>query len=1048
MDILARTTDFALIFHVWHLDVLGDLAAAADNLPPGVDRFVTVPDSFSAAQRARVATALPGATLVPVENAGQDVGALFQLMNKVDLGRYEFICKIHTKKGMNMPEIWRTALFGGVLGSAAQAAHIIARFRADPQLMLAGARQLFLHGPSYLFKNAEGMLAGFAPMIGAADFREMDWGFIAGTCFWIRTSVLTRMAACELRFHAADYTTDGTLAHAAERMFGLAVALAGGKVLLQDLRFPDRFPEPQTGFPADLPRKTILMAQILTPLAANLFVRPRPAPVTAELQPRRRVAVFASYSGNGLLPPQVIPYLKGLKPLVSDIVVVCDNDLLPDERQRLSGLATHVITGRHGEYDFGSYKRGVAWLRETGRLERADELVLCNDSCFGPVGSFEPMFATMEAKDLDFWGATDSHEIRYHVQSFFVVLSRKVFASKAFRDFVGGIKKQPNVQQVILNYELGLTETLQKAGFKPGAFVENRFSGVHRNDTSYANITIFPLYALSRGLPLVKAKALTLPYTNADGPNRVLDWMRRNCPALYEAAISDFGIGCFEDAGKVAFSLIMPTYNRAHCIERAIRSVLAQSHQNLELIIVDDGSSDGTRQQVETDFPDEIASGKIRYVGLGANMGVCRARNVGLAYAKNPWIGYVDSDNEVRPYMLSLFANTILAHPGKRAFYARIFFDTAGVTIGKPFDRDNLLVGNYIDLGVFVHRKELFFERGGFDDRLRRLVDWDLIIRYTTDEEPVFIPRICLDYQDHEGETDRISVRESMLRASTSLYARYSPKPTVTTAIVGYNHADFIVEAIESALEQQGDFYHEILLSDDGSSDATARIMARYAEKYPKLIRNITRGGNHGISANYRHCFTEASGNYVAVLEGDDYWTDPEKNLKQALFLNRHDTAPMVFSRIELFDMRTNSRRLLKRQEGLPELVSAREFAEDPDLNLIVNLSCCMFRKDVLTALPSVLYDPRLSEIALAFYLDRLGPLGFLSGVMSTYRLNSASVWTGADQASQLRQAIAVRQMALRVARPVYHPILRKHIAEKEAALAAVSASDPNPRAA
>lgn len=281
-----------------------------------------------------------------------------------------------------------------------------------------------------------------------------------------------------------------------------------------------------------------------------------------------------------------------------------------------------------------------------------------------------------------------------------------------------------------------------------------------------------------------------------------------------------------------------------------------------------------------------------------------------------------------------------------------------------------------------------------------------------------------------------------------AIYARYSPKPTVTTAIVGYNHEDFLVEAIESALEQKGDFYHEILLSDDGSGDATARIMARYAEKYPKVIRNITRGGNHGISSNYRHCFAEASGNYVAILEGDDYWTDPEKNLKQAMFLNRHDTAPMVFSRIELFDMRNNSRRLLKRQEELPELVSAREFAADQNLNLIVNLSCCMFRKDVMTALPSVLYEPRLSEIALAFYLDRLGPLGFLSGVMSTYRLNGASVWTGADQASQLRQAIAVRQMALKVARPIYHATLRRHIDEKEAALAALTKTGPSPRAA
>lgn len=1048
MDTLARTTDFALVVHVWHLDVLDDLAAAADNLPPGVDRFVTVPDSFSAAQRARVATALPGAVLVAVENAGQDVGALFQLMGKVDLGRYDFICKIHTKKGMNMPEIWRTALFGGVLGSAAQAGHIVARFRADPQLMLAGARQLFLHGPSYLFKNAEGLVGAFAPMIGTADIREMDWGFIAGTCFWIRTSVLTRMAACEPRFRAGAYTTDGTPAHAAERMFGLAVALSGGKVLLQDLRFPDRFPEPETGFPADLPRVEQSIPRILTPLAANLFVRPRRAPVTAVLQPRRRVAVFASYSGNGLLPPQVIPYLQGLKPLVSDIVVVCDNDLLPEEIQKLSGLAAHVITGRHGEYDFGSYKRGVAWLRETGRLDSADALVLCNDSCFGPVGSFEPMFATMEAKGLDFWGATDSHQINYHLQSYFVVLTRKAFSSQVFRDFISGIEKQANVQQVILNYELGLTRCLKDAGFTSGAMLENQFEGPHKSDQTYANMSIFPIFSMEMGLPLVKVKALKFPHTNIDGPCNTIEFLKVADKKIYQLVTSDFSMSKFEEAKNIAFSVIMPTHNRGYCIQRAIDSILAQTHSNFELIIVDDGSVDNTKDIIDSYMNNGDIRAKIKYVKLDNNLGVCVARNIGLSMANNTWIAYADSDNEVRPYMLEMYANTIIDVPDERVFYSRIFNDVSGVMIGRDFNRESLLQANYIDLGVFVHHREMFCKYGGFDVGLRRLVDWDVIIRYTSDKSAYYIPRICLSYSDDTSASDRISVKESLLKASIAVHSKHGPKPTVSTAIVGYNHEDFLVEAIESALEQKGDFYHEILLSDDGSSDATARIMARYAEKYPKVIRNITRGGNHGISANYRHCFREASGNYVAILEGDDYWTDPEKNLRQAEFLKRHDTAPMVFSRIELFDMRNNSRRLLKRQEGLPELVSAREFAADQNLNLIVNLSCCMFRKDVMTALPSVLYDPRLSEIALAFYLDRLGPLGFLPGVMSTYRLNGASVWTGADQASQLRQAIAVRQMALKVARPIYHATLRRHIAEKEAALAALTKPGPSPRAA
>lgn len=1027
--------------HVWHLDVMDDLVKAAANLPETTDQFVTIPVSFNAAEHDEVAQAFPQAHILTVENVGQDVGALFQLMKQVDLGRYDFICKIHSKKGPNMPHDWRRALLDGVLGSQRQVRHVIDRFRSDPQVMLAGARQLYVHGPSYLKPNAEAVKAAFEEMIGDFDFRSKDWGFIAGTCFWIRTAILQKMAACPLEFQPATYVTDGTPAHAAERMFGLGVSVQGGKVLLQDLRFPDRLPDEEQGFPNDLPRKPMDIAQILTPLSVNMFIKPYRRPVDASAlaavaEARHRVAVFASYSPDGILPPQVIPYLQGLQPLTKAIVVVCDNDLLPAEQEKLKGLATHVITGRHGEYDFGSYKRGVAWARKAGLLAQADDLILCNDSCFGPVGSFKPMFVEMEARSLDFWGVTDSHQISYHLQSYFLVFSRKVFESGDFKSFFSGIARQSSVQEVIKKYEVRLTGILTDAGFKTGALISNRLIGRHVDDQTYANLPIFPLYTIASGSPLLKVKAMIYPHTNLDGQNKVLSFIRNSDKNLYSAIATDIDTAKFIEADNVAFSLIMPTRNRAHCIGGAIRSVLCQTHQNFELIIVDDGSSDRTKELVERDFSQYISIKKIKYIELGVNVGVCAARNVGLAYAKNPWIGYVDSDNEIRPYMLTMFANSTIRHRKGDSFYAKVFNLNAGTEIGRSFDIKALMQGNFIDLGAFVHRKSLVPKFGNFDESLKRLVDWDLIIRYSKERAPVFVPRVCLDYEDSSANTDRISVRESIVKASAAVRTKHSSKPTVSTIILSYNHEDFIVEAIESALEQKGDFHHEIILADDGSTDGTARILSRYAEKYPSKIRNISRGGNLGVSENYRYCFREAEGRFVAVLEGDDYWTDPEKNFKQAEFLQEHPDASMVLSRIELFNMKGNSRRLLKRQEGLPNKLSAADFAKNQHLNLIVNLSCCMFRSDIMKRLPGTLYEPRLSEIALAFYLDRLGSIGFLPEVMSTYRLNEKSVWSGADVVSKHEQAIGVRECALRVARPIYRATIQEHIDRRQAQLA------------
>lgn len=1041
-------SDHALVIHVWHLDVLDELAEAAENLPDTTDQFVTLPAEFGTPERDRIASVFPRAQQVVVEDVGQDVGALFQLMKQVDLGRYAFICKIHTKKGPNMPNEWRRALLDGVLGSKRQVQHIIERFRADPQVMMAGARQLYVNGPAYLEPNAQGIETIFPDLVENFDFKTEDWGFIAGTCFWIRTLILQKIAACPLNFKPAAYVTDGAPAHAVERMFGLLVAVLGGRVLLQDLRFAGRLPDDEAGFPTDLPLKRLRLAQILTPLAVNMFLRPYHSQVKPSAPTmRNRVAVFASYSDDGILPPQVIPYLEGLKPLTSAIVVVFDNDLLDGEKEKLKSIATHVITGRHGEYDFGSYKRGYLYARKAGLLENADDLILCNDSCFGPIGSFSPMFAEMEAKGLDFWGATDSHEFNYHLQSYFAVLTRNVFQSKEFSDFIDGIAKQKNVQEVILNYELGLTKKLQEAGFQAGALVSNILAGAHERDPSYNNLTLFPLYTLTRGLPLVKVKALRSPSTNADGINRLLGWLQKNNSSTYTCATSDIAIGKFSDAKEIGFSIVMPTFNREWCIEKAIKSALAQTHEKYELLIIDDGSEDGTSTRIHRSFSHEILTGKIRYIRLDANVGVCNARNIGVASAKYNWVAYADSDNVMRPYFLTMMANSIIEHPERDSHYARIVNINSGGTIGQPFNRDRLLEANFIDLGAFIHRRELFSKFGSFDPSLKRLVDWDLIIRFTKHKQPNYISRVVLEYTDDQI-SDRISSRESFLKASTILFAKHSKKPTITTVILSYNHKEFIADCIESALAQKGDFHHEIILSDDASKDGTSEIIKRYAEKYPKIIRDISSSSNAGISANYLRCFSEAGGNFIAVLEGDDYWTDPEKNLKQANFLVDNLEAKIVFSRVNLLDTKKNKLVEFPRQNGLPSLLNGLHIIRDEYLNPIANLSSTMFRKDVATSIPNIVFSPRINEISLCFYLDRIGKIGFIDSVMGVYRLNPGSVWTGASEEKRLIESIVIRENALRIARPIYRATIQQHIDQRRKSLASVQARRSSPTVA
>ena len=191
------------------------------------------------------------------------------------------------------------------------------------------------------------------------------------------------------------------------------------------------------------------------------------------------------------------------------------------------------------------------------------------------------------------------------------------------------------------------------------------------------------------------------------------------------------------------FSIIMPTYNRAFCIKNAINSLLEQTFKNWELIIVDDGSDDNTFELLKNNYEEFFKSGKFVYKKI-QHSGVCNSRNIGLSVANNEWIAYLDSDNVMLPNFLETYADAILQNPKTNCFYSKIIAQDQ--IIGKPFKYKDLCKKNFIDLGVFVHKKLLTNKYGNFDTNLERLVDWDLIIRYTKRNKPVFINQVLLKY--------------------------------------------------------------------------------------------------------------------------------------------------------------------------------------------------------------------------------------------------------------------------------------------------------------
>jgi len=177
-------------------------------------------------------------------------------------------------------------------------------------------------------------------------------------------------------------------------------------------------------------------------------------------------------------------------------------------------------------------------------------------------------------------------------------------------------------------------------------------------------------------------------------------------------------------------SIVMATHNRRGMLERAVRSVLAGQYQNWQLIIVDDGSSDGTAE-----YLDSLDDPRIVVVHT-AHAGAAAARNMGLDRATGQWVTFLDDDN----VMSSVWTKAIVEFAGRNP-QAEVMYggqirqrepgigptEHGWTLYVDPFAAADLPLGNFIDLGALAVRRDV--DQLWFDTDLRRMIDWELVVR-------------------------------------------------------------------------------------------------------------------------------------------------------------------------------------------------------------------------------------------------------------------------------------------------------------------------------
>jgi glycosyltransferase involved in cell wall biosynthesis len=120
-------------------------------------------------------------------------------------------------------------------------------------------------------------------------------------------------------------------------------------------------------------------------------------------------------------------------------------------------------------------------------------------------------------------------------------------------------------------------------------------------------------------------------------------------------------------------------------------------------------------------------------------------------------------------------------------------------------------------------------------------------------------------------------------------------RPLLSVVVIAYNQEKYIAQTLESICTQVVDFKIEVIVGDDGSTDDTRRIIKEYVKRYPNILRPVFRKKNLGPWANFVDAFKSAQGKYIALCEGDDFWTDSTKLQKQVDLLEKNPDAAICF---------------------------------------------------------------------------------------------------------------------------------------------------------
>ncbi|MCH1642337.1 rhamnan synthesis F family protein [Paenibacillus timonensis] len=230
----------------------------------------------------------------------------------------------------------------------------------------------------------------------------------------------------------------------------------------------------------------------------------------------KRAGIFFFFDNEGIVDRYILHLLNDIKKSIGTLLIVCNGKLMNESRKLLEKVATEVLVRENKGFDVWAYKEGLEYIGWDS-LELYEELVLFNSTIFGPLTSFDTMFADMSKRDIDFWGITKFHKVDYdpfgtikygyipeHIQSHFIVVRNKMLKSFEFRNYWSNMREVNSYIQAIGYHEAIFTKDFSDKGFSWDVYVNTD----DLEGYTYHPVLMMPLELIkNRKCPIIKRRS-------------------------------------------------------------------------------------------------------------------------------------------------------------------------------------------------------------------------------------------------------------------------------------------------------------------------------------------------------------------------------------------------------------------------------------------------------------------------------------------------------------------------------------------------------------